>query len=190
VRRNIKSSAGFTLIDTLAVLVVIGILSAMAVPGITSIRNQIVLGEAVRQIRSELQTAKLLAVTSNRPIRVRFNCPSAGDYRMTELIGTPTKPDALDDAATRCSEQLFPYPAADITPLTRPNHDGPIRKLDTRVQFGGVQTIEFWPDGTARIDQGLRPWTMIGANPVELNLVKGTLVKTITVNGLGKIQSN
>jgi prepilin-type N-terminal cleavage/methylation domain-containing protein len=191
VRRNLYSTSGFTLVDMVFVMAIIAILSAIAVPGMQDIADSMVLGEAARQVRAELQQAKLLAVTTNRPMRVRFNCPLAGDYRITELIGTPTKPVAMDTATTRCSEQLFPYPAPDINPLTRPNHDGPVRKLDQRVTFGPVQTIEFWPDGTARIDQGVLPWSVItGEDGLALTLIKGTVVKTVTVNGLGKITSN
>jgi type II secretory pathway pseudopilin PulG len=191
VQRNLHSPAGFTIIDMVFVMAIVAVLSAIAVPNLKNLSDSIVLGEAQRQVRSELQQAKLRAVTSNRPIRVRFNCPTAGEYRITELIGTPTKPHANDDAATRCSEQLFPYPAPDNTPLTRPNHDGPIRKLDTRVRFGAVQTIEFWPDGTARTNQGRLPWDIIDpAGGASITLTKGAVVKTVTVNGLGKIEAH
>lgn len=172
------------------VVAIVAVLAAIAVPGMQDMANSMVLGEQQRRVRSELQQAKLLAVSTNRPIRVRFNCPSAGEYRITELIGTPSKPHVNDTAATRCSEQAFPYPAPDNTPLTRPNHDGPVRKLDTRVSFGSVQTIEFWPDGTARTDQGELPWDIIDpGNAVAITLTKGAVVKTVTVNGLGKIEA-
>jgi prepilin-type N-terminal cleavage/methylation domain-containing protein len=188
VTRNLHSTSGFTLIDMIFVMAIIAVLSAIAVPRMQDVSDSLVIGEAQRRIRSELQQAKLLAVTSNRPIRVRFNCPSAGEYRITELIGTPTIPSPMDNAANRCSEQAFPYPAPDITPLTRPNHDGPLRKLDSRVSFGAVQTIEFWPDGTARTDQGRLPWDLAPAN-TAITLTKGAVVKTVTVNGLGKIDA-
>jgi hypothetical protein len=128
-------------------------------------------------------------VTTNRPFRVRFNCPVNGAYRRTELIGTPGKPAAEDTAANRCSAAAYPYPSADLNPLTRPNHDGPIRELASSVEFGAVQTIEFWPDGTAHIDDGgVDEWPAIDGAGVAITLKKGAVVKTVTVNGLGKIQ--
>jgi type II secretory pathway pseudopilin PulG len=190
VRRNLHDSSGFTLVDLIFVMMLIGVLSAMAVPSIQDIQNSIALGEATRRIESELQQAKLLAVTTNRPIRVRFNCPQAGYYRTVELIGTPSNPDAADDAANRCSGAMYPSPPADQNPLTRPNHDGPARQLDPRVTFGAVQTIEFWPDGTAHINAGgANPWSQIPPAGIAITLTKGAVVKTVTVNGLGKIEA-
>ena len=49
--------------------------------------------------------------------------------RRVELIGTPTKNDANDNATDRCSETKWRFPANDTDPTSRPNHDGPIRKL-------------------------------------------------------------
>jgi type II secretory pathway pseudopilin PulG len=173
------------------VVLMLGILAAIAVPSIHDIQSTIALGEAQRRVTNELQYARLLAVSSNRPIRVRFNCPSAGYYRTVELIGTPTVQDAADNAPTRCSPNLFPFPPADDTPLTRPNHDGPVRMLDPRTAFGAVQTIEFWPDGTAHYqDADANPvWAVIPPAGLALTVTKGAVVKTVTVNGLGKIQS-
>jgi hypothetical protein len=60
-----------------------------------------------------------------------------------------------------------------------------------------VQTIEFWPDGTARTYQGRLPWDPIPSNaPLSITLekaigssaVKLASRKSIQVNGLGKVQ--
>jgi hypothetical protein len=144
------------------------------------------LGQAAREVERELQTARLLAVSTNRPIRVRFNCPTPGQYRMVELIGTPTLPAAADSAANRCQETVYRFPPTDSNPMTLPNHDGPVRRLDSSVSFGATKTIEFWPDGTAHPDiGGAGPWP---AGDTAISVTKGVNVKQITVNGLGKIQ--
>jgi type II secretory pathway pseudopilin PulG len=171
------------------VMLVAGVIMAMAVPSLQNIGQTLALGEAKRRIASELNYARLLAVSTNRPIRVRFNCPAAGYYRTIELVGTPSKPSVEDTAANRCAPSAYPSPPADQDPLTKPNHDGPPRQLDTRVTFGSVQTIEFWPDGTAHIDSaGTNPWPQIPPAGVALTVTKGAVVETVTVNGLGKIQ--
>lgn len=190
VRRNLHSTAGFTIVDMVFVMLVLGVIMAMAVPSLQNIGQTLALGEAQRRIASELNYARLLAVSTNRPIQVRFNCPVAGYYRTIERVGTPTKPAAADLAADRCTPTSFPSPPADQDPLTLPNHDGPPRQLDERVKFGAVQTIEFWPDGTAHIDSaGTNPWPQIPTAGIAITVTKGTVVETVTVNGLGKIET-
>src|SRR5215213_5624244 len=90
--------SGFTLVELLVTVALIAIVSAMAVPLLASVGESIKLGQATREVERELQTARLRAVTSNQPIRFRFNCPAAGQYRMTELIGTPAVPAGADGA--------------------------------------------------------------------------------------------
>jgi len=155
---------------------------------------------SARSVERQLQSARMKAVSTNRPMRVRFNCPVAGQYRMVELIGTPSAPAAADDAAaaTRCSATGYPYPDVTSGVFDLPNNDGPVQTLDRDVTFVAVQTIEFWSDGTAHVDQGSgTPWPVIPSDdPVEitLRLTTGTSaqqaesLKTIEVNGLGRIR--
>ena len=50
-------------------------------------------------------------------MRVRFNCPAAGEYRTVELIGTASVPAAADTAADRCSDsRRIRIPRADGDP--------------------------------------------------------------------------
>jgi hypothetical protein len=141
-------------------------------------------------VERELQAARLLAVSTNQPMRFRFDCPAAGQYRITELVGTPGVPAAADAAANRCGLDLYPYPGnPDKNPMTRPNNDGPLRTLDAKVTFSNVTTIEFWPDGSAHTNTGgINPWPPIVAAGITVTLVKGTQSKTILVNGVGKVQ--
>jgi hypothetical protein len=122
-------------------------------------------------------------------MRVRFDCPVAGQYRTVELIGTPSVPAGADTAATRCALVNYPYPAPDLSPLTRPNTDGMLRTLDSSVTFQTATTIEFWPDGTAHsASGGTNPWPPIASSGTNIVLIKGSKTKTIQVNGIGKVQ--
>jgi Tfp pilus assembly protein FimT len=177
----------------LGVATVFAIMAAMVVPMMKDASDGMRLGQSAREVESELQTARLRAVTSNRAIRVRFNCPTAGKYRMVELLGTPTNNSANDAGATRCQESSYPA-APDNNPLTVPNHDGPVRQIHTSVSFGATQPLEFWPDGTVHSDPtGASPpagssWPVLSSTGTAITLTKGSTVKKITVNGLGKIQ--
>lgn len=178
---------GFTLVELIATAGIIAILAGLAVPLLQNVAASIKLGQAAREVERELQDARLQAVQTNQPMRVKFNCPTANSYRMVELVGTSSSPAAADNAADRC---YYPFPAdTDRNPLTRPNFDGPIRYLDPTVSFSVSTTIEFWPDGTAHTDSaGVDPWPVIGGTPQDITLTRYGTTKTITVNGIGKIQ--
>ena len=189
-RPRTNQESAFTFTELIVIVALIGIVSAMAVPLMASMGDAIKLGQAARDVEREIQTARLRAVTSNQPMRFRFNCPAAGNYRITELIGTPKVPTAADAATNRCNMDVYPYPGdVDKNPLTRPNGDGPLRTLDSKVSFSGVTTIEFWPDGSAHTNTGgVDPWPPIAGSGTIVTLVKGTKTKTILVNSVGKVQ--
>lgn len=187
----VKSSGqvGFTLIEVLMVVALVGIMSVVGLPLLGQMRGTIELGEAARGVERELQSARLTAVSANQPMRVQFNCPAAGQYRMVELIGTPSVPNAADGTVGRCSTSTYPFPAPDNNPITRPNNDGALKTLPDQVTFTTVTTIEFWPDGSAHTNTGgTNPWPPIAAPGTTLILTRGTKTKSILVNGVGKIQ--
>ena len=186
-RLAFQSQDGFSLVDLLITVAVLAVVAAGAVPVFTNMTEGLKLSQGLREVEREMQTARLKAVTANRPIRVRLNCPVNGEYRMVELVGTPSVPAAVDVSLDRCKESSYPM-GGDGNPLTRPNHDGPQKRLPTSVTFGATSTLEFWPDGSVHKDDGSgNPWPVVSAAGTAVTLTKGTLVKTITVNGLGKI---
>jgi len=188
-RPGCRRSAGFTLIDTLVTVALICIISAITIPAIAGVLGSLRVGMGARDVERELQTARMLAVSTNRPIRVRFNCPTDGQYRLVELIGSPESPDSFDNDRARCGDVAFPYPAPDNEPLTRPNLDGPVRRLPPGVSFALAQTIEFWPNGTARVDSGGGvPWPKIPAAGATVSVTKGAVTRSIEVSSLGKIR--
>ncbi len=107
---------------------------------------------------------------------------------MVEFIGTPTVPASADSATDRCAPSVYPFPAGDRNPLTRPNNDGPVRYLPSDTTFQTAATIEFWPDGTAHMASGItNPWPQIATTGTTITLLRKGKTKSITVNGIGKV---
>lgn len=187
--RRCHDARGYTLMDLLVVLALIGIVSAVALPGLQGAVLSMRVGQGARDVERELQSARLVAVTANRPVRVRFNCPEAGAYRTVELLGTPRAPLADDAAAGRCSPVVYPYPPADRNPLTLPNLDGPVRWLPQGVTFAGAVTLEFWPDGSVHQQVGTEaPWLPLGENGTTITVTRNGRTRSVVVNAIGKIQ--
>ena len=190
-KARLTSAAGFTLVDILATLAIIGTVSAMAVPQVIDAVDSMRLGMSLRDVERELQFARLKSVSTNRPMRIRFNCPVAGQFRVVELIGTPRVPVAADGAANRCDETVYPYrpTGADINRLTRPNNDGAVRRLQPLATFTAFPTLEFWPDGSVHADAGAGdPWPTLTAAGATITLSRKGKTRNITVNALGKVQ--
>jgi Tfp pilus assembly protein FimT len=190
--RRFNGARGFSLPDMVVTVAILGTMMAVATPQLINTVDSMRLGMVVRDVERELQFARLKAVSANRQMRVRFDCPAAGQVRVVELLGTPALPDTndADTYTTRCSESVYPYlpTGADKSRLTRPNNDGPLRYLYTGTTFKAKKTLEFWPDGSVHADSGAgNPWPNIGTTGVTITLSRKGKDKNITVNGLGKI---
>ncbi|HEY8536998.1 MAG TPA: hypothetical protein VIL25_11130, partial [Vicinamibacterales bacterium] len=103
-------------------------------------------------------------------------------------VATPAADDADARAAARCSLANYPYPDPDPEFFAIPNNDGPLLQLPTNVTFAAVQTIDFWPNGSAYAGGSLVPLPNEG---ITLRLhhekLPASADRRITVNGLGKI---
>jgi hypothetical protein len=200
VRREWLRHEGFSMMDLLVVAAFIGIVGGVSVPLLGRTIERMRLGMAARDVKSELQTARLKAVSSNTYMRVRFDCPSAGQFRVIERIGNPNVADAGDDlnsaAATRCSPTAYPVEiGAGGNRLVRPNNDEPLRTLQPGVSFSTTtgltasanKVVEFWPDGSAHVPGG-PPWPRVGTAGVQLVLTRDSQTRTLTVTSLGNIQ--
>jgi prepilin-type N-terminal cleavage/methylation domain-containing protein len=71
-----KKSSGLTILELITVLAIVGILIAIAGLNFSRFSSAYRLHEATREIASDLQFARLLAVKENRDIRVVFRTDS------------------------------------------------------------------------------------------------------------------
>ena len=168
------------MVDLLLVIALVSTIAGIAVPTATSAADLMRLGSATREVERELQSARLRAVSTNRELAVRLNCPAAGQLRVVEITGVAT----TDRAANRCDENRFPYPGPRDTDPATPAVDGPVRRLHSSITLSGSDLL-FSPDGTTQQISGAQPTRI--ANPVALTVSKNLESSSILVNRLGKI---
>lgn len=170
IRRN---EAGISLIEVLIVGALVATVSAIAVPAMGAAMARYRTGSAAREVAGQIRSARLAAVSTNRQMIVRFNCPVARAYRFIEVTGDP----AIDDAAlaVRCA-----FPPADGDPATLPNSDGLPAFLPDTINFGATQDLRITPTGT------VTPLT--GGMPAVIGVTNGAMARQITVSVAGRVQ--
>ena len=159
---------------------IMAILAGVAVPQVGSAMRLYALNGSTRAVAAAIRGARYTAVSKNRTVRVRFNCPAAGQYRVVEFVSSA----AVDSAADRCSEQAYPYPDPDAA--AAPNVDGPIVRLSTDAQFTAVQDIQFDTAGRASRLTGC-PACATAAAPAAVTIGNGHETRTLTVTASGQV---
>ena len=96
---KIFNKTGFTLIELMMVLVIMGILSAIVSPNLIRYMAERRLNGAARMVMSDLMNARMLAVTLNRNVQVIFPTSASASYTY----------DAAGTAAARNIQTGFGY---------------------------------------------------------------------------------
>lgn len=185
-RRPTIGDGGFTLIELLIVSMMALVVSAIAAPSFSAFRESQRARDAARRVERELQTARLKAVTSSRALRVRFDCPVAGQFRVLELTGIA----ATDNAANRCDPTAFPFPGPNDSLRATPSLDSPVIHLtDGTTVSGAIRQFEFDPRGQVFSVSTSGVVTALAGDAV-LTITRHGWTNTVTVNGLGRIRLN
>ncbi len=168
-----SSVAGFSLIETALITLIVSTAMAIAVPSVGTAVRRYQLTSAVVQTAGEIRAARLKALTANRTLRLRFDCPMPGQFRVVEVMNDP----AIDNDPARCSGATFPFPDPD--PTVAPNQDGPARRLHMGANFAASQDFDISPVG--------RVTAVTGGLPVSISIGDGYDLQTLTVSAAGQV---
>lgn len=90
-RGLIQKEPGFSLIETIAVVAIMGVIIALATPGFLGITRSFTLTTAGQDVRNIIAIARQEATSRNRPVEVRF-CRLKGDTPLqhVQIVGYET----------------------------------------------------------------------------------------------------
>jgi prepilin-type N-terminal cleavage/methylation domain-containing protein len=161
-RRRVLTQHGYTLVETMMVLGVIGILSAMAVVQVGTSRNGAKGDAAMRVVLSQMNQAREIAITQRRYVRVTFDAaanqvcivredttsttttlalvPFEGAVKFSLITGLPDTPDAFGKttATTFTSSSGTFASACGSTSVAKFTPDGTLVDWNGRTANGSV----------------------------------------------------
>lgn len=83
-----RGTAGFTLIEILIVVALIGVMAAVAAPVVTAGMDRYAILSAGQQVVSTIRTARVQSVAKNMILVVRFDYPDTGQYQIVDASNT------------------------------------------------------------------------------------------------------
>ena len=138
------------------------------------------LTNTAQQVASVVRSARYTAVSKNRAVRVRFDCPESGQYRLIEVTGN----NAIDQDADRCSNSAYPFPDPD--PMTAPALDGPVFVTPAGTVFDSATDIQISVQGRLTTLMGC-PICVTGGSAASIVLDNGSESQTISVGATGQV---
>jgi len=173
--RRLGRQHGFGVVQGLFSLLIVGTVSVVSMPKMTEMLHQHLLMGIAQEVGAQIRGARVLAVTTGRTIRVRFDCPGAGQYRIVEVLIRRS----VDNNPNRCSRRAFPRP--DQRPGSGPDLDGPLLSLKNGVSFAAHRDVDIGPTGEV---------TAVGGQmPVEITVTDGELTSTLRVLPSGAVET-
>lgn len=153
--------AGFTLVELMTVVVILGIVTAAMVPAMRGTMAEEELGEAARSLAAAIRIAHSTSVTQNRPARLRLDTGQAR-YQVEMLIeeeGKPvTRPVPRPEAAGKWNRIIQVRVEQGGQAEDTEDADNPESALSTGLdqpeevpstETQDLTSIRFFPDGTA-----------------------------------------
>jgi len=148
-----RTEQGYTLAELLVVLAVIGIMAFIAVPFLLTYTSGATIDYGARELRSGLNRAKLMAVTTRQPVCVQPTADGYQFFQNTTCTGTPWSGTGTDaNGVFRLANNMTATLAAGANPVF--NQFGVAVQTGTlRVTgpTGGSMTVSVEASGRVRI---------------------------------------
>lgn len=144
VRHATRHQAGFSLIELMGVIVVLGLMAGMVAVSWQSVLPRAELNQAVRDLSSQLYSVRSDAISRKARFEVQYSFESAENRPIGYRVVSPFRADGRGGLAAREEERLaFPWQA-----LPRSVHFKRIR-VNGQDLSEGVVSVYFDPLGTS-----------------------------------------
>ena len=138
---------GFTLIELVIVISLMGIISAIAAPQIYQIMPAVRVNSASRQVVSEMHLLKMRAISENRKYRIIFGTPTRNQYSIQQ---DGNRDDDYSDACdTIVKTETLPPGIIFGTNANKNTSGSVLTCADDGICFGTDNGASFKPGGTA-----------------------------------------
>ena len=167
-----KRSSGYSLIELLTVVAIIGTIAVCAVPAFATYRRRMSVLAAAEQLRNVLRLTRQKAITTGHNVGIKFIAGREWTYAMYEDgDGDGVRNDDIDRKIDRrifgpaIVMPSFHIATIGLLPVTVKDPDGdPLKPGDSPVQFGRSTICSFSPMGSGTpgtvylIDGGGQLW--------------------------------
>jgi prepilin-type N-terminal cleavage/methylation domain-containing protein len=153
-----RPDSGYTITELLTVIAIIGMFSAIAMPGWLTLQRHAAVRAAAEELQSVFRGARMRAIASGRNVGVRFTKSGTDwmyalyDDRNGNGIKTAEINSGVDKIIARPKRVLntvrYANIAAPSKTITDPDGD-PLKPADSPVQFGSTAICSFSPIGGA-----------------------------------------
>lgn len=124
-RNRTRNQKGYTLVEALVVVGIIGLVSVVTIPNFISLYRSNKIKGSARQFTQDLRTARQISVTEYMPMKISFNTGvGAGSYTLFQGDFDSTEPDGISWTV---------YNPNGVTPAPWP------RTMDDEVYFASTQ---------------------------------------------------
>jgi len=122
-----SDSRGFTLLELVWSLIIVGIVMALAMPGYGKFRESMSLKQANAQVLQDVRRARQLAVTRHAPVVVRFGAPPSISNITSYTILVDTNGDGIAQSSEMNTFRTLPtgtrLSAVTLTPVDQLQFD-------------------------------------------------------------------
>jgi type IV fimbrial biogenesis protein FimT len=175
-----RTKGGFTIIELLVTLIILGILATVAIPGFSRFMPNYRLRSALRDVGSNFQLAKMTAVRRNCNCTVTFK-QAIGETIYDYIVYVDSNNNLEYDAGEEVIAKVLWTDYKDITfDLTKGGGDG----LTFTDNDEGLPSIAFRPNGATRNNAG-----GFGAGTLFLKNVRNE-TGSVVVSSVGNITIN
>ena len=137
--RRSRRQSGYSLMEIMVVIAIIGILSLVTVPAFMNFQRRNQVRSALRSFTSDLRSFRSLAISKNVYVRVQLTGPRAYTVFQSTDLGANWDPLLLGAIGTHRNERFLPE-TIEFTTITYNDSDNPP---------DAVKDVDFRPDGTA-----------------------------------------